>query len=128
MILVATSIAATCWAACSARCAADPAEAATAAVGVPGWGVRVANATGTVAGLATDAAINAGVQVDERREHGDGFVDNLLANAAVRVALAPLQKAVAAWGGGARPRDLGVWERTSCAQDRPQAGTCSRPR
>ncbi len=88
------------------------ADAATAAVGVT-WGVRVANATGAVAGLATDAAINAGVQVGmSGGSYRDGFADNLIANAAVRLALAPLHKAVAAWGGAGKDvANLGVWER-----------------
>jgi hypothetical protein len=91
------------------------ADAAAATIGMT-WGVRVANATGFVAGLATDSAINAGMQVwQSGGNFGDAFAENMITNAVTRVALAPIHKALNTWGGTAALKEvenLGAWERS----------------
>ena len=76
--------------------------------------VPLADAAGALAGLGTDAAINAGAQtLLAGGSLSDSFVDNLVAGAAVRVALAPLHKVVQSWGWAEGDlKNLSVWERT----------------
>ncbi|MEJ7599062.1 MAG: hypothetical protein WKG01_14230 [Kofleriaceae bacterium] len=88
------------------------ADAAVASVGML-RAARAAQAAGTIAGLATDAGVNAVGQVAIMGGSGsDVFLDNLAANAAVRVALAPLHKVAAVWGAAERDLSrLNVWQK-----------------
>ena len=65
--------------------------------------VGVAEAAGLTANMTADAAINAGAQ---RMLSGDGFsgsfVENLIANGALRAALRPLHAVAEAWGSAGR--------------------------
>lgn len=85
------------------------ADTAVASVGM----MRGAQALGTIASIATDATVNAVGQVLVMGGSGKtAFVDNLLSNAAVRVALSPLQRAAAGWGAvDLALENAGRWER-----------------
>lgn len=70
------------------------ADAAIASAGA----VRAISVASSVAGVATDAAINAlGQKVIVGGDASASFIDNLVSSAALRVALAPLHNAASAW-------------------------------